>query len=104
MQEAWLLFDEVALREAAGNPRGRQPLELPRLRDVEQLPDPKADLHRLLWTAQGEHIRRRRRVTPAALAHRVAELIEDFAPLRAIEAFAALEHELADVIEAHGWS
>ncbi|MHC5830744.1 MAG: hypothetical protein ACYT04_86055, partial [Nostoc sp.] len=29
MQEAWLLFDEAALRKAAGNPSGRQPLQLP---------------------------------------------------------------------------
>ena len=40
MQEAWLLFDEAALRKAAGNPRGRQPLQLPDIRKLEQLPDP----------------------------------------------------------------
>lgn len=31
MQEAWLLFDEMAIRTAAGNPRGRQQLPLPLL-------------------------------------------------------------------------
>jgi len=29
MQEAWLLFDETALRKAAGNPNGTQKLNLP---------------------------------------------------------------------------
>ncbi len=29
MLEAWLLFDEPALRRAAGNPHGQQPLKLP---------------------------------------------------------------------------
>ena len=28
MTEAWLLFDESALRQAAGNPQGRRPLSL----------------------------------------------------------------------------
>src|SRR5579872_4460722 len=29
MQEAWLLIDEQAIRRAAGNPNGKQPLILP---------------------------------------------------------------------------
>lgn len=31
MTEAWLLFDEVAIRKASGNPRGKQILQLPAL-------------------------------------------------------------------------
>src|SRR6266511_2363362 len=38
MQEAWLLFDEAVIRTAAGNPNGRQPLELPRLRGCLETP------------------------------------------------------------------
>ena len=48
MTESWLLFNEPALRRAADNPLGRTMLELPRARDVEAIPDPKALLHRLL--------------------------------------------------------
>jgi hypothetical protein len=33
MMEAWLLIDERALRTAAGNPNGGEPLDLPRPRD-----------------------------------------------------------------------
>src|SRR5262249_34801620 len=39
MQEAWLLFDEPALRRAAGNPNGRMILQLPHLGELEGLPD-----------------------------------------------------------------
>src|SRR5438067_10442591 len=35
MLEAWLLCDELALRRAAGNPNGRQPLELPPANQLE---------------------------------------------------------------------
>jgi hypothetical protein len=48
MQEAWLLFDEIALRNSAGNPRGHQQLQLPDITKVEQLADPKEILHNLL--------------------------------------------------------
>ena len=39
--EAWLLFDENAIRRAAGNPNGDELLELPKLKDIENLADPK---------------------------------------------------------------
>lgn len=45
MTEAWLLFDEAAIRQAAGNRLGRAPLALPPLDEVEQEPDPKSLLY-----------------------------------------------------------
>ncbi len=104
MQEAWLLFDEAALRTAAGNPRGRQPLALPRTADLEDLPDPKRILHDLIREASGLHGRRRKRVPVSFYAGRVAELIEDFAPLRVLSAFQALEADIVEVIAAEGWN
>ena len=92
MQEAWLLFDEAALRTAAGNPRGRQELQLPRLGDIERLPDPKAILRQIIRTASGLSGRRLHRLEVST--QRVAELIDDFTPLRALLAFQALEQEL----------
>ena len=41
MQEAWLLIDEAALRRAAGNPNGTQPLAMPDVQKLEELADPK---------------------------------------------------------------
>ena len=45
MTEAWLLFDESAIRRAAGNPNGRQDLHLRPVRELERLADPKKTLH-----------------------------------------------------------
>ncbi|HWQ13278.1 MAG TPA: hypothetical protein VNL77_10780 [Roseiflexaceae bacterium] len=101
MQEAWLLFDEAAIRAAAGNPYGRKELHLPRLADLEGLPDPKATLQQLIRAASGLHGRRLQQLTIST--YRLAELIDDFAPLRALPAFQSLEAELGEVVAAWGW-
>ncbi|UFP94355.1 hypothetical protein [Gloeobacter morelensis] len=98
MQEAWLLFDIVALRNAAGNPSGNEPLELPRLSQVEYLADPKQTLHDLLRCACGLQGRRRNRFIPEQAAVRVTEFAEDFSALRALSAFQALEEEIKQFI------
>ncbi|MEO5876799.1 MAG: hypothetical protein ABIS86_22065 [Streptosporangiaceae bacterium] len=51
MTEAWLLLDERAIRQVAGNPNGRARLELPAASKVESLPDPKAHLRSVLVQA-----------------------------------------------------
>jgi hypothetical protein len=48
MTEAWLLADETAIRSAAGNPNGTENLNLPDVRRLEDLPDPKRSLHDVL--------------------------------------------------------
>ena len=104
MQEAWLLFDEVALRGAAGNPNGQQPLSLPPVTKLEQLPDPKSDLYEFLREASGLQGRRRRRFPVSTIARRVAEFINDFAPLRTLPAFSALEVDVESIVRAKGWN
>lgn len=97
MAEAWILFDEAALRSAAGNPRGRAPLALPPLHRIELLPDPKAALHEALRKAcdlRGRHLQR---FEPRAAVHRLARGIEDFSPLRALPAFRSLEEEVVSL-------
>jgi hypothetical protein len=103
MLEAWLLFDEGALRRASGNPNGKQPLGLPDISELEQLPDPKYSLHELLLESSGLHGRRRSRIRVAELAARVAELTSDFSPLRALPAFKSLEEEIMQVVQSGGW-
>lgn len=100
MQEAWLLFDEAAVRRAAGNPHGRERLELPSLADVENLPDPKQILHDVLRTASGLHGRRRLSLPVHRYVHRVADLIEDYSPLRRLPAFRALESDVQHLLIA----
>lgn len=103
MMEAWLLFDEVAIRAAAGNPRGRQPLRLPRLESLEQLPDPKGKLHEVLREASGLSGRRRGGIRVGKAVHRVAELAGDFTPLRTLPAFVALEEEVGQIATDSNW-
>ncbi|MEO1630711.1 MAG: hypothetical protein AAFU38_08025 [Bacteroidota bacterium] len=96
MSEAWLLFDKTALREAAGRPRGRMTLTLPPLSKIEQV-DAKQVLFHSLRTASGTTGRRRRSFSVTQARQRVAELIEDFSPLRALETFGILEQNVADL-------
>ena len=103
MQEAWLLFDESALRMAASNPNGRHPLLLPEITRLEQLPNPKNHLYELLREASGLYGRRRKQFPVHVGVRRVAEFISDFTPLRALPAFTALEVDIAKVIKEQGW-
>lgn len=103
MQEAWLLFDELAVRTAAGNPRGNQRLQLPNINKLEQLPDPKEILHGLLCEASGLTGRRLKQFSVHERVHRVSELIDDFSPLRALSAFQALEANIQQIIQEQGW-
>lgn len=103
MQEAWLLFDEAALRRAAGNPRGRTILQLPASAQVEQLPDPKSILYERLREASELTGRRLKNFPVRERAQRVAELIDDFEPLRNLTAFGALEAEIKQVLQALVW-
>jgi hypothetical protein len=103
MTEAWLLFDEPALRRAAGNPNGRGTLPLPRRQDVESLPDPKKLLADIQAAAVGDRPRRRALAPVAEYTRRVADFTSDFSPLRALPAFSVLVEETMTVVREHGW-
>jgi hypothetical protein len=104
MTEAWFLFDETNLRRAAGNPAGSSKLSLPSISKVESLPDPKGTLRELFVQATELSPRRLKGFKPAQMVHRLAELIEDFSPLRHLPAFRQLENELKTVIETCKWN
>ena len=93
MTEAWLLFHESALRKAADNPNGEQALNLPKLSQIESLPDPKQTLRDLLRAASGLPPQRLRRFREDRAARLVTQFIEDFSPLRKLSAFRRLEKE-----------
>ncbi len=94
MTEAWLLFDINAIRQAAGNPNGTVPLNLPTLSEIESIPNPKRVLRDILRTATELSARRRRRFDTNIAVQRIPECIEDFSHLRSLSAFIALEEEL----------
>lgn len=101
MQEAWLLFDEAAIRRAASNPNGRVSLRLPSLAHTEAEPGPKQMLHDALLDASELAGRKRRSFNPNKAAHDVAQNIIDttgFASLRALSAFRRLEADVASAV------
>jgi hypothetical protein len=104
MTEAWLLFDESAIRWAAGNRHGQNPLDLPRFAEIESLADPKSLLYELLRTASGLRGRRLRRFPVSFHASRVAGFIHDFSPLRNLPAFADLENSMRAIVRSTDWT
>jgi hypothetical protein len=91
--EAWLLFDEQALRAAAGNPYGRTHLDLPDIAQLERLTDPKQTLNRLLNEATGKSHKRQRE---SDMMLYMPNHITDYRPLRALAAFKELETHIQD--------
>ena len=93
MTEAWLLIDASAIRRAADNPNGKVSLDLPLTAKLEQVPDPKKVLDRALVVASEKSGRRLKRFERdlSFRRQRVAALIDDFSPLRELDAFRAFE-------------
>jgi hypothetical protein len=104
MLEAWLIFNEGALRRSAGNPHGQITLELPDPSSLEQHPDPKSLLYQLLKDASELRGRRLKNFDVRQSASRVTEYIQDFAPLRILTAFQSLENDLQKIITQNQWA
>ena len=103
MQEAWLLIDEAALRRAAGNPNGTQPLAMPDVQRLEELADPKQLIRDILRRASELQGRRLERFNWRSSAHRVAEMIDDFSVLYKLAAFQRLAAAVEQVVTAEEW-
>ena len=102
MTEAWLLIDEAAIRAAAGRPSGREDLGLPAASRLEDVADPKAILREALVTAHAATGRRAARFDPGAALYRVADLVEDWSPLRHLAAFRRLERDTRSALTTLG--
>ncbi len=100
MTEAWLLFNEAAIRRASGCPNGSMPLALPPLKKVEALPHPKELLYDVMRDASG--LKGRRRVDFRPNIHRIAELIDDFGPLGELPSFQAMDESLCAALQQLG--
>ncbi len=103
MMEAWLLIDDGAIRKAANNPNGSVELNLPKLSDIERIPDPKDRLHSLILQATELSARRKRRFDVHSAVQRIPEYVGDFSTLRHLSAFSALEKELMEIIRQQAW-
>lgn len=100
MTEAWLLHDVAAIRRAAGNPNGRGALTLPAITKTETEPDPKGVLFQALLDAtefKGRKLEKKKKDL-TAMRYRVAELIDDYGPLRLLPAFIRFEEALQGML------
>jgi hypothetical protein len=97
MTEAWLLLDEQAIRQVAGNPNGRVKLALPTLREVERVADPKTHLRDCLLAASDAAGRRRDMVRNRFPQHR-RQLLERLDPNGPVSSLKAWQ-TLVDAIE-----
>lgn len=100
--EAWLLINEPAIRRAAGNPNGKRPLNLPDLSTIEQIQDPKELLFDILRKASELRGRRLKKFSMGESRIRVTGLIDDFSPLRELNAFQRLEEDISKLKQS-GW-
>ena len=98
MSEAWLLFNEQAIRSAAGNPYSHCPLHLPNVREAERMADPKHTLFEQLRIASELTGRRLQKFDRNRARAQVAEYIDDFSPLRGFVAFRAFEEDIQAVL------
>lgn len=101
MMEAWLLFNENAIRKAAGNPHGEKVLALPNISELENISNPKQILKDILIEASELKGRRLKtfRKTIAKAIHRIPDYIDDFSPLNNLSAFQKLESDINTVID-----
>lgn len=99
MTEAWMLFDESAIKRASGNPNGRENLVLPKIKTVEAEPDPKKILHDLLKKASERTGRRLQNFHVGHHSLLVSENIQDFSLLRQLPAFVKLEHNIIEALK-----
>jgi hypothetical protein len=102
MTEAWLLVDQGAIRRVAGRPSGSEPLDLPALSDIEQVPDPKTMLRRALETASGARGRRLRAFQRdfGAQRRRLLEALDLTGPVTTLGAWQDLEATVESVVRA----
>lgn len=100
MSEAWFLYDERAIRCAAGNSTSRVKLHLPTKIRWSTEADPKNVLFTAIRDASGQTGRKLQKLSVYGARARVAELIDDFSYLRGVESFDAFETSLDLVLSS----
>ena len=102
MTEAWFLFDEPAIRLAAGSPGGTAVLSLPNHAAAQRRADPKEILDRAILDASGASGRKLASLRREIVDRRqlVSERIMDFSPLRNHASFRAFEGEMREFLRS----
>ncbi|WP_404443004.1 DUF4276 family protein [Microbacterium marinum] len=102
MTEAWLLLDEGAIRAVCGNARGDKPLELPKVREIENIADPKSVLFDALRAAAPN--RGRRQITDQEVGtwrSRLLERLDIHGQVTHLAGWLALEDDVAAIWAHH---
>ncbi|MBT2897831.1 DUF4276 family protein [Streptomyces sp. McG3] len=102
MLEAWLLLDEVCLRQVAENPRGRVGLNLPKGVAAETIADPKQLLKDSLARASEYKGRRLAQFQKRFSQHRLRmlELLDPEGPVTCLPSWRAFVEDLDAAFEA----
>lgn len=101
MTEAWLLVDELAIRRVAGRPTGTEPLGLPAIGQIEQVPDAKAALKKALAKASEASGRRLRRFKRdfGGQRRRLLEGLDPDGPVSNLSAWQALVASVEEAVD-----
>jgi hypothetical protein len=98
MMENWLLIDKEALKKAAGNRNFKGNIDIPTLRNLEGVNQPKEKLHNLLREISGLKGRNLDKFNVHQAVHLVADYIDDFSTLRNLDSYMAFEDDLKRVM------
>jgi len=99
MMETWLLINSDAIKKASGNRNYPGNIDVPILKNLESLINPKERLHDLIKTTSGLRHRRLKTLNIHYAVHLVAEYIKDYSPLRELPAFREFENDLKMAVE-----
>ncbi|MFJ9943708.1 hypothetical protein [Streptomyces erythrochromogenes] len=100
MLEAWLLLDQAAIREVAGNPNGKVPLNLPKPARVESVADPKAVLKQAIATASEERGRGLQKLQTRFSANRarLLQMLDREGPVGQLASWQSFANDLCDAL------
>ncbi|WP_329144512.1 DUF4276 family protein [Streptomyces niveus] len=102
MLEAWLLLDQSAIREVAGNPNGRMALNLPKPAKAESEANPKALLKQAIATASGEKGRGLQKLQTRFSANRarLLQMLDREGPVRQLASWRSFTDDLREAVES----
>ena len=100
--EAWLMADPKAICALCRNPDAQKKFAFLKLHELEGEAHAKQKLNELLFEVS--ELNKKKFARSGIIPELIIEYIDDFSPLLKLPAFAALDSELAALIEANGWN
>jgi hypothetical protein len=98
--EAWLLTNEMAIRDVVRNPKGQKPLDLPKLREIERTSRPKERLFAALENARSDGAQRHKLVPLAKFRAQLLENLDIDGHVTQLSAWQALLQDTRTALSA----